>query len=1561
MVDLKIIFKFIDKNWLAKDSPTSSEPANKVAEVAVPTDNQKKHIEDIHSYIFELREEPGQLTPEKVEDFLIYEGIEKKYISTSDIEYILSKKDEKISQKYKKLIELNQCLESNSSYNLYLNIYINESSYLEEKKKEESIKKEKEKEEKKEILSKVSQITKELTEIQRQIKNLYQKPTEGENSENYFSAIKNRKKSPNPKVKKKLIPDDYKKDIVKQVIPTSKTTIETKITNKKQKLYFLFSSPLQNNKDNIFYLEDDSYFKEWLCINKIFNGKKLPELILKPIKENIELPQDTSILHIRVDSILKDKQIFFKFCDSEESCIEYSLKNFFRSLVNYKDLILIIISSDNIDEIKEELGKIKEIKNINKIYIYHPNKYDKIKKMKYEDKLNYENYEIKFIDKFYYCLEKWEIIEDAFKDCYNSVKPKDNKMRTAIFVQGKRYCSINTISVKKSEEKNNNKYLLNYDSIKFNYYPIVGRKREFDQCVIKKAKKMCIYGEIGVGKKSFVKKVGFSLLDRGIVDKIYYLDIYPNEIKQSKRIYKIDMIIDEIYNNYDDGNILLIIYFNDIIKGENLIEIRNEIKRERFQRKKEVTINYLYTFTTEKNVINKSIINEFPDSLELKNFNLQHSNKENKEIYLKKDEENQNLKNENKKIEKEIKEKELEKIRNIIHENEIKELFNHYLINKNDKINNFKIIDDILDFSKQENKNINKINNIKITNIFLILIYINFYYEDFIQNQNNKLKSDENIIKLRKILFEDILVEKINILRKIIDKREENKDIFAYLYIMKYGAGLNFLKLLWDNLWKEKTEYIENNLFGLIVVENNENEVIYKLDNSLRELIREILGDLIDNKIIEILKNYNLIFRKIISKIEYNKISSFNACINNEFWSNKQLKEEDNKNFDGQYIINEEIDSNNIYNIIKNIKKDEKLLPYIEDISITLPTILHNNNNYIYEDLVLKLFEEKFEMKYKEYKKIDNKHKIKYIRKLLIRLGIFKCWASNKFYFLKNSLEKVDIRRKGDINELSDDTKREYSLISIYDHIIKNDNNIEEINKDFISYLNNIEGENEKIYFKIRYKALCARCLNSLEEIESLENTHVNYKDELNLLKNQIILYSSKNKFYFYLRNPLDVSSNDILEINNNFYLTHKLLGILPKNFRIEFKTYKSKSKKIEINDIKNILFLYLDNKKLFEDIIKNYYKNKNKNKIHIKILILGYLDNNIEKDTLNELNKIGIKNIIYISNYDYNLKISSKGGVPLFCILQKLFFHFIHNFISILFSKKNNINIYKAFKEAKGNFNKSLKYIFRNYIQEDLNIPKIEINMDDEDDTFEFEYKEAENGESNNNENINYIDNENDYEDIKRKNESIYYMKNPFAEKKEIQIDYKKIANRKYIKLPGVEFMNEDNLRRFINGGLYEISKFRDLVEFIENGMKNNNNIFYVYGNLISKIGDDICKYFYMEEKFENGVFLVRTINNKEEFDSLMESNTIKKNNSKLIVFNKISEQNKIFNTDLINKINRNNKTIFVICSERQEIKYNEVKFYQFNREDKNESLKDLNEEYKFVQSILNNINIKY
>ena len=186
--------------------------------------------------------------------------------------------------------------------------------------------------------------------------------------------------------------------------------------------------------------------------------------------------------------------------------------------------------------------------------------------------------------------------------------------------------------------------------------------------------------------------------------------------------------------------------------------------------------------------------------------------------------------------------------------------------------------------------------------------------------------------------------------------------------------------------------------------------------------------------------------------------------------------------------------------------------------------------------------------------------------------------------------------------------------------------------------------------------------------------------------------------------------------------------------------------------------------------------------------------------------------------------------------------------------------------------------------------------------------------------------------------------MKNPFAEKKEIAMNYKKNFNRKFIKLPGVESLNEEYLIRFINGGLYKIPKFKKLVNSIEEAMKTKN-IFYIYGNLISKIGADICKYFYMEK----------------EFESLIDSDNNKKEGLKLVVINKIFNQNKIFNNEIINKMNEKKKIIFIICSDNQEIKYREIEFYNFDSEGESEALKGLNEEYIIVQSILNNINIKY
>ena len=71
----------------------------------------------------------------------------------------------------------------------------------------------------------------------------------------------------------------------------------------------------------------------------------------------------------------------------------------------------------------------------------------------------------------------------------------------------------------------------------------------------------------------------------------------------------------------------------------------------------------------------------------------------------------------------------------------------------------------------------------------------------------------------------------ITIINIIIDKNKENKNIFIYLYILRFGIGLSFLKLIWKGSWEQKINYIKNNLIGLIIIEKNEKEEIFWLNN----------------------------------------------------------------------------------------------------------------------------------------------------------------------------------------------------------------------------------------------------------------------------------------------------------------------------------------------------------------------------------------------------------------------------------------------------------------------------------------------------------------------------------------------------------------------------------------------------------------------------------------------------------------------------------------------------------------------------------------------------------
>ena len=1498
----EIIFKKPEENKIE-----DSKEKNNGSLVEKKEELDRNDNGDNPGYYLELMEEPCKLTRAKVEEFLIDDGMEQKYISSSFIEYDLKKNGELSPNVFKELKEPYQHLEKNSTYKLHLHLIIDEANYLKNRENEKLDLKKKEDDENKEIYSKVSQITKELKEIQRQIKNLQQKPIDEENDKQYkyFKEIRKRKDSFHSKVKKNIMKEEYQKEIEKLNKNKAITFIQTsntfdgkdkKSVNEKDKILFLYSHPLQNIQAKKFYQEDDSYFKQWLYIYKLFKEKrKGTEPYLKQINENLDWIQKPIILHIRVDSILKeDGCIYFKFCGENENICEYNFNELFKSANNFKNLKLLIISSDNIEKIMEKMKEIQTIKNINKIYIFHPNKYDNINKLEYEKKLDYENKENEFIKKLYEYL-----LSNGVKNSFE--KSKIENLTIGIFPNGKQKCFTNSVR-NLNQEKNNEKFTLNYDLIKDHYYPVIGRRDEHAQILLKKEGKMCVYGEIGVGKKCFIKKLGFSFFKRGIVNKTYYLDIYPIEIEQSQKIYKIDIIIDEINNNNKDSNILLIIYFNGILKNENLIALKNEIKRERERKKNNVSIKYLYAFTTDKNSTNISRINEILYSFELKNF-----------INLDK--------------------------------NEVKNLFNYFLKNKIDDI---KIIDDIFDNVNQVDKNKTEPSEIKITNIYLFLVYFNLFYEELISS--HKFKSEDNLIKIRKIIFEDKFEAKKNIIKLIINKNE-NKEIFIVLNILRYGVGINFLKLLWKDNWEEKTNYIKQNLFGLIIQEKNENEEIYKLDNSLRDIIRENYKELIPKYEKEILKNYQFILRKINSQLEYNKILNFNASIHNNFWSNEEYMKNEDSDSNQQYIFNDEIDSNNIYDIIRNIEIKDDLLSYIDDISITLPTILHYNHNYIYEDLILKLFEEKLEGKYKEFKKKykNNDQKVKNMRKLIIRLGIFKCWTSKKLDFLNTTLEKVDIGKKSEMHLVTNETKIECCLIKIYEYTKKGNKKIDELRDDCKSFIDKIEEEKNKKNYEIRYKALCARALNSIEEIEDLLKLYPDYKKELNLLKKQIIMYSAKCKFYFFLQNPLTNTLCEKIEINNNFYLTQNLYKIIPKNLQVEFKSFNDNYKVDELNDLKNIIFLYLANKSLFKQFIQG-----NDKTINITILILGYLDKELTKDNIKDLHNKGIKNIIYISNIDEKCQ-ELIYFIPKYCIFEKMFYEFIHNFISILVSKKNNININKAFQEAKGNFNKSFRYL-QNYDIK-LAIPKIEIDMDDDDNTFEFEHLD-EDIETSNNEDINYLKNEFAYEDEKSKNDNVYYRKNPFSERKEIEKELSRGTILSYIRLPGIDYINDDIFKNFLNGGIYDIKKFEQLVNSIRN--TTETNVFYIYGQFIYQIGDDLCKYFFMEKMYKNGIYIVRSISNKEEFKRFIDSIAINKNDSKLFLFDKSFNMNNIIDDEIIGKMNKLNNTFFIICSEKKEINKDKIKYYEFCSESKDQNIIQVNERYKVIQSIINNIYIK-
>ena len=1117
---------------------------------------------------FEANNSNNQITKQFLKEKLIEDGYNPNYFDLNpEWTYLLIEEKDNSSNIMEDNIVLNNEIkedgikyEGEGPFILYLHLIIDIEKENERIKKEND----KEKNDIKAQYSNIEQISNELSDIKRQI-NYIKKNKRNELKEMinlYPKTMIYNKNLDNANNINKLNTQTISIKFSKEFNSNTQTVIpENKIEENINfcKIYFLFSSPLkQGNNGSKYIKEDFSYFTQFLNIYNTIKEQKdiIVELHLNQIPENFDIYKNPDILHIRVDSIQKENQIYFKLgADNNIIGKEYLLDDFISKFDKIKDLKLLIISSQNINEIKKKLNEMQNLKRINKIYINHSKET--------------EEEENKFIQNFYFnCINKKQNI-------MNSCLKNNNNIDIDINIIDDQYCfEENNKNIDKEffhfnqEEKN----ALKFEKVK-NDYCIIGRSEELYTCLIKFLNgdnKICVYGPKGVGKKSFAKKVGFSCYERNIFDKVYFLGINSIDNENNPEL-KINMLIDEICENHHEYNsdikVLLIIYFKEPIS--KIDELNEIILKNETSKKNNIIISYLYTFTLDEGDISKGNINVLPNRIELTHF--QKYGNEEKKIDNFKDLFNFCVKEKNINDKKNLIDKVNDFFDKLITQIDIKELekFKEENIDENNE-------------KKEENHEILK--GAKINNIFLLVSYISFSEKENIEIDNifSELILKDNEEKKKTIISEMLGSDKV-------------KEIIFYLNELNSGIGENLLmNLLFANEEIEEEEeekgekkiniikYIKEKLFGLIIVEIKGNEEIFRLDNSLKNLIEELINEkkLIDEEKkkqikFNVLKNYCYLFRNVLKNYQTDN-EGFHACIPNNFWFNKKISS-DLMNGESKYIFHRTLDSINIYNIINNIniddyKNDNILQLYIDDISISLPTLLYFTNNIYYEYLIISLFEKLF-----EYLKEENDTKI---NELILRLGIFKYWVSKNPNFFQKSLELAGLSDENNIC-LNKEAKFEYYLSKIFDCIIKKNKNIEQFSYECKRILKEEKSDNNELNEK-RLNNLCSQALNKIDQ-------------------------NPKNTFYFLLQNPLN--SQFKTKSNRNFYLTQKLLTILPSNYGVEFKTLENNDYlKENENNLKNMRFLYLESK---NDELFDFFKKEKKMNIKIlKIILLNLFMN---------------------------------------------------------------------------------------------------------------------------------------------------------------------------------------------------------------------------------------------------------------------------------------------------------------------------------------------------------------
>ena len=1229
---------------------------------------------------------------------------------------------------------------------------------------------------------------------------------------------------------------------------------------------YIYANPLNKKDDSNKKLRDNYYYNDIKNIYNIFkSSNKKYNIEFNPIIDEDDFKnyfkKPIKVLHICCNVLIEKKNGIDKLflCLENKGDIKLLSDGDIKNIIqkeNKTNIECLILSTSNINISK----CFYNAGILNVIGIENENMYPNINKKN-------EN----FIKHLYQLLINGKTILKSFKQTKN----KYSYLNCILYGNGDKILFNN---IEEGKIQLNSNCILNCKYDMENNIRMIGRNKNLYDAVsfftkYNDIKIVLIYGEEGIGKEIFMKKVGCYLFERKYYKFIQFLEIYS--LSHEEIISKISSLKKKIN---DIETVLLLIKidyeFNNTYdfekKLKNLFDIFDILKI------KFPKYCFLFSITTPKN--NNSIMDNFNKGFNLYNY---------------------------------------EKI-------QLNQLIKNYRIDLFSMLN--------VNFCNEKISSQNE--NIIIKSGYPNEIYLRVCYFYIF---NNKLKYKEEKLT-DEFIIEQILTNNNYFI---------NQKIFSYFIIAYKGISNKEL----NHLCKGNEILVLDEQFNLIIQKYFFYELkdyFYKIDNSLIKEIQPKLDKIIFNDCLKnILKLYAIILRTIVknSDLNFDLSEEFNAGIDYGIWlsfSIEILKSlyKDFKDKDFEYMSYYEY---NIKKILENYKENIKeilnyqlsdldiknncsfifdrndIIESFEQISICLPTIifkLEGKNKCID---IINLFSSFLDEFSESSLKLAN-----------IRLLIFKCSITkelnllneiSKYNILNNPLieyELILLRLKLEKNILND---------SLYDKITQ----FFEKEKNYINLfkLNYLMGKNFQVkkclkYFekaidyakksknysliikmninKAEYYLLIEHfdkaqfCLNEAKDM--CKNKKINsLLEEINELSIKISTAIDKEKkkcnLNFLEANQFfDNENKSICSLSNGaFYFKQNIQKKISNNIRFEIFNYDKylKFKKILISS--KILYigsdyydkegnLYFEDEKgesilfPFDELcnIINSIENPQK----ISLVILGFL--NSEK-LGNKFIEKGFPNVVIIPN-SINLD-NLLNSNPIFIIqFKEFFYYFVVQFLSYI----SSFNLENAFSYSYIDFNDKLS----NALNEDFTNIKLILLKSKDPNVFILDIKED-----------NIFNNS--YYDINSYN--FIEKQNTFQKIEKIQID----DTEELENLKEIEF-NDDfpyNIKMF--GRKKELS---ELIQAIE-----KYNYVILFGNEKTgktKLGIEICKYFYLRKKFDKIFYL----NPKKKKKKLVR----KYKGSNLLIFDNAYQivKQKNFN----NILNKNIHYLFIIDKKKDEKK---------------------------------------